>query len=309
MPSGRRTAHRPVGEGARGGGVAERDRTGQPNAEVLRELVAEQYGKLVGYARKRLRARGVPESLADAEDVVQEALRSVLARSEPLGNVRAYLYKVMDNEIKRAAHHHSTGRGYGSLDFDLRAEEEPVIDSVADDAEWRHVVGEALGALSLQQRRVMLLTQGMGMTQAEAARVLDTTPGTVATHAHRAFVALRVSLGALAVALVLWAGAAWLRGRPRDVLEGVPASWLDRVTEATGLSPLTLGFSALVSLVVVAGVVSYASARPGEEPRNWWQRWGLRLRSVVQQSFGRREYGFPSSADDEEAETSRLFRE
>ncbi|MGS2592021.1 hypothetical protein [Streptomyces hebeiensis] len=80
----------------------------------------------------------------------------------------------------------------------------------------------------------------MGMTQAEAARVLKTTPGTVATHAHRAFVALRVSLGALALVMALWAGARWLWVRPRDV-ERIPASWLDKTIEAMGLSPLVLG--------------------------------------------------------------------
>ncbi|WP_405749047.1 sigma-70 family RNA polymerase sigma factor [Streptomyces sp. NBC_00012] len=266
--------------------MAELERPGQPNAEALKELVVEQYGNLVGYARKRLRTRGVPDSSADAEDVVQECLRSVLVRTEPIENVRAYFYKAMDNEIKRAVHHHFTGRGYASLDVDLRAKDEPVIHPVAD-AERRHVVGEALGALSLQQRRVMLLTQGMGMTQAEAARVLDTAPGTVAAHAHRAFVALRVSLGALALVLALWAGTAWLRARPREVIS-VPASWLEKAMEATDLSPLALGLSALSFLVTAVGVGSYASARPGQLPRNRRQRLGLHLRSAVQRSFGRR---------------------
>lgn len=275
--------------------VAELERPGHPNAEALRELVAEQYGKLVGYARKRLRARGVPESSADAEDVVQESLRLVLARTEPIENVRAYFYKVMDNEIKHAARQHFTGRGYASLDLDLREEENAVVHPVAD-AELRHVVGEALSALPPQQRRVMLLTQGMGMTQAEAARVLKTSPGTVASHAHRAFVTLRVSLGALALALALWAGARWLRVQPRDVGRA-PTAWLEKAAEATGLSPLALGLSGLAFLVTAAGVASYASVQPGQEPRNWWQRWGLRLRSVMQRNFGQREYDYPIDPD------------
>ncbi|MGW5129464.1 RNA polymerase sigma factor [Streptomyces sp. NPDC004069] len=300
--------------------MAELERPRQPNAEALTELVADQYGKMVGYARKRLRTRGVPESSADPEDVVQESLRSVLARTEPLENVRAYFYKVMDNEIKRAARHHFTGRGYASLDVDLRVEEdEPVVDPVVD-AELRHVVGEALGALPLQQRRVVLLTQGMGMTQAEAARVLKTAPGTVAAHSHRALVALRVSLGALVLVLVLWVGAGWLRVRTREVMERVPASlasWLEKAMEATGLSPLGLGLSALAFLVGAVPLASYASARPGQEPRNWWQRWGLQLRSSMQRSFGRREYDFPGDRreydfpgdSDGDSEAPRLFRE
>ncbi|MEU5143718.1 sigma-70 family RNA polymerase sigma factor [Streptomyces sp. NPDC021139] len=304
--------------------MAELERPEQPNAEALRELVAEQYGKLVGYARKRLRGRGVPESSADAKDVVQESLISVLARTEPIENVRAYFYKVMDNEIKRAARHHFTGRRYASLDLDLREEEDgPVIHPVAD-AELRHVVGEALGALPPQQRRVMLLTQGMGMTQAEAARVLKTSSGTVATYSHRAFVTLRVSLGALALSLLLFVvTVVTTRGqRPREHEDGQEtnlASWLEKVTEATGLSPLALGLCGLALLVSAAGVASYASVRAGQEPRNWWQRWGIRLRRVMQQNFGRREYGYPSDRDQSSdhfagdymdgGEQPRLFRE
>jgi RNA polymerase sigma factor (sigma-70 family) len=220
----------------------------------------------------------------------------VLARTEPIENVRAYFYKVMDNEIKHAARQHFTGRGYASLDLDLREEENgPVVHPVAD-AELRHVVGEALGALPPQQRRVMLLTQGMGMTQAEAARVLKTSPGTVASHAHRAFVTLRVSLGALALALALWAGARWLRVQPRDVGRA-PTAWLEKAAEATGLSPLALGLSGLAFLVTAAGVASYASVQPGQEPRNWWQRWGLSLRNFMQRNFGQREYDYPIDPD------------
>lgn len=276
--------------------MAELESPDQPNAEALRKLVAEQYGKLVGYARKRLRARGVPESSADAEDVVQESLRSVLARTEPIENVRAYFYKVMDNEIRRAARHHFTGRGYASLDIDLREEEAGPAANPADDAELRHVVADALRSLPPQQRRVMLLTQEMGMTQAEAARVLKTSPGTVASHAHRAFIALRVSLGALALALALWIGTRWLRVRPRDVA-GLPAALLERASAATGLSPLVLVLSGLVCLVGAVGLASYFSVRPGQEPRNWWQRFGLQLRESMQRSFGQREYDFPIDPD------------
>ncbi|MBQ0967528.1 sigma-70 family RNA polymerase sigma factor [Streptomyces sp. RK23] len=304
--------------------MAELERPEQPNAEALRELVAEQYGKLVGYARKRLRGRGVPESSADAEDVVQESLRSVLAHTEPIENVRAYFYKVMDNEIKRAARHYFTGRRYASLDLDLREEEDGPVVHPAADAELRHVVGEVLGALPPQQRRVMLLTQGMGMTQAEAARVLKTSPGTVATYSHRAFVTLRVSLGALALSLLLWVVTVvttWGQ-RPQkheDGQENDPASWLEKVTEATGLSPLALGLSGLALLVSAAGLASYASVQAGQEPRNWWQRWGIRLRRVMQQSFGRREYDYSTDRDQSSnhfagdhmdgGEQPRLFRE
>ncbi|MFF2519429.1 RNA polymerase sigma factor [Streptomyces sp. NPDC058086] len=172
------------------------------HAEALGALVEERYGKLVRYAGSRLRDRGVPQSSADPQDVVQNALKSVLAIAEPIDNVRAYVYACMGNEIKRAAERHAKGMGYASLDADVRLENEPAVHSVAE-AELRHVIDEALSDLPLQQRRVMLLRE-LGMTQAEAAQVLGSAPGTVGVHAHRAIRALRVTLVGLGTALVAW---------------------------------------------------------------------------------------------------------
>ncbi|MFI1726398.1 sigma-70 family RNA polymerase sigma factor [Streptomyces sp. NPDC020489] len=151
-----------------------------------------------------MRTRDVPQSSADPEDVVQNALKSVLAVTDPIGNVRAYVYTCMGNEIKRAAGRQAEGRGYASLDADVRLENEPAAPP-GQDVELRHFIDEALADLPLQQRRAMLLTRELGMTQAEAAQVMGTRPATVGVHAHRAIRALRVALVGMGTALISWA--------------------------------------------------------------------------------------------------------
>ncbi|MEU5227334.1 sigma-70 family RNA polymerase sigma factor [Streptomyces toyocaensis] len=180
--------------------MADRDRPRSRHAEALAGLVEERYDRMVRYAAKRLRTRDVPQTSADPEDVVQNALKAVLAHDEPIGNVRAYLYTCMAREIDRAARNHYVGRGYESLDADVRLEDGPAVRPV-DEADLRHVIDEALAGLPLQQRRVMLLTRELGMTHMEAAQVLGSAPGTVGVHVHRAIRALRVTLVGLSTAL------------------------------------------------------------------------------------------------------------
>lgn len=245
-----------------GGGVADQERLRSRHAEALAELVAEQYGRMVGYAGKRLRTRGVPRSSADPEDIVQNALKSVLARTEPIDNVRAYIYKVMDNEINRAARHHCTGRGYAFLDVDLRLEEEPSVHPV-DEAELGHIVDEAVSALPPQQRKVMLLTQELGMTQAEAARVMGAAPGTVGVHAHRAVRALRVSLVGLGVALVAWAAGNLMFGA-RSI---IPAAGM-------GVQVGIAAAQVILSIGAATVLWAFATYTPGELWRGLQQRLG-----------------------------------
>ncbi|MFG3035133.1 sigma factor-like helix-turn-helix DNA-binding protein [Streptomyces sp. NPDC048253] len=80
--------------------------------------------------------------------------------------------------------------------MDVRLEDEPSVHPV-DEAELRHIVDEAVGALPPQQRKVILLTQELGMSQAEAARVMGAAPETGGVHAHRAVRARRCPRTAL----------------------------------------------------------------------------------------------------------------
>ncbi|MFI9152293.1 RNA polymerase sigma factor [Streptomyces sp. NPDC053367] len=178
--------------------------------EELGTLVAERYEQMVGYARKQLRGFGVPPWSADARDVVQNALAGVLACPEPVGRLRPYVFAAIRNEARHAARRCRTGQGYASLDADVRLETAAGTADPCATADLRLDLDAALTALPLQQRRAVLLTKGLGLTQAETATVLGTAPGTVATHTSRAVAALRLALGAVAVVLVVCA-AQWLR--------------------------------------------------------------------------------------------------
>lgn len=240
-------------------------------------LVEERYGKLVRRARSRLRTRGVPQSSADPEDVVQNVLKSVLAVTEPIVKMRAYVHTCMDNEIRRAAGHYAEGRGYASLDADVWPEDEPAVHPIAE-AELQHVVGEALSDLPLQQRRVMLLTRELGMTQAEAAEVLGSAPGTVGVHAHRATRALRITLVGLGTAFVAWT--TWLMTLGRR--EIIPAAGLQSPAGA-----VTLGLAGTVGvlLTVLVGLVMWATG----DIRPRWAEVLKVLRKAVEPTRGGRE--------------------
>jgi RNA polymerase sigma-70 factor (ECF subfamily) len=132
---------------------------------------------------------------------------------------------VIGNEVKYAARRYQTGRAYASRDADVELEfAEPAADPYAA-AELRAELAGALSALSQQQRRAVLLTKEMGLTQAETARAMRAAPGTVATHVSRALVALRVTLGVLVVAGIIFATVAMWGDLLRvDVLAG--GDWL-----------------------------------------------------------------------------------
>lgn len=191
-------------------GVAEQ-KEGEPgHAEALGALVVERYAQMVGYARKRLRLYGVPLSSAGPEDVVQNALMSVLAHTEPIGNLRPYVFTAIKNEVRRAALRYHGGQAYASLDADVRLETAGTVDPCGT-ADLRLEIKAALGSLPPKQRTSVWCNKVLGLTQAETAEAMGAAPGTVATHVSRAVVALRVTLGAvLAVVLSLFT-VAWVR--------------------------------------------------------------------------------------------------
>ncbi|MEU6593258.1 RNA polymerase sigma factor [Streptomyces sp. NPDC046881] len=246
-------------------------------AEAVAALAAEQYGQLVGYARKRLRAFDVPQAWVDADDVVQNALASVLARKKPVQKLRPYVFTVVKNEVWRAAQRYRTGQPYGSLDADVQLEAAGPADPIGA-ADRRLDLADTLDALPPQQRKAVLLNKALEFTQAETATIMNTAPGTVATHVSRGMVTLRVTLGALGLALVAW-GTAWWWGQSRDV---TPAAGFERVKDLN-VWRLALGFSVLVLPVTAVALAVYVSTRPDREPRTWWERLGVRLRKSVKQ--------------------------
>ncbi|GAA2615646.1 hypothetical protein GCM10010304_81230 [Streptomyces roseoviolaceus] len=215
-----------------GDGVDERKVQAATHAEAVSALFDERYEQMVGFARQGLRRHGIPPSVAEPEDVVQTAFALVLARTEPIEHLRAYVFSVIRNEVRHAARRYQAGQGCASRDADVELEAtEPAADPYAA-AELRAELAGALSALPQQQRKAVLLTKEMGLTQAETARAMGTAPGTVATHVSRALVALRVTLGVLAVVGIIFATVAWgdlLPVDPSAGLYGLPLTVTDVV--------------------------------------------------------------------------------
>lgn len=228
------------------------DLDGPQHGQALKELVEERYQLMVRFAARQLDTLGVPQSAADPQDLVQNALCSVLKRSEPIAFLRRYVYTCIRNEALRAAERHDTGRGYESLDADVRAEDEPAAPSFEESVAERLVIKKALARLPLQQRRAFFLIRELGMTQAQAAEVLRTATPTVGVHASRAIKSLRAVLVTLGTSLGVWV--AWVTGQlATDARQVSPGAG-----PQTDLVPYAVTGGLLVGLIAVAlGLLPY----------------------------------------------------
>ncbi|MEU0645998.1 RNA polymerase sigma factor [Streptomyces umbrinus] len=214
------------------------------HAEAVSALFAERGRQMVGYARKRLSAFGVPQGWADPEDVVQNALASVLRR-ERVEQLRPYVFRVIENEAWRAAQRYSVCRKDRSLDADVQLEAAGLVIDPYTAADRRLDLEDVLGALPPQQRRAVLFHNVLGLTQAETAQAMGVVPGTVATHVSRAHLTLRVTLGTLALVLAVFT-AAWLRTGTLPIDPAAGGDALERLR-----SSLAAAGGIVVALVLV----------------------------------------------------------
>ncbi|MFC4467753.1 RNA polymerase sigma factor [Streptomyces xiangluensis] len=189
--------------------------------ETLASLFKEWQGQMVGFARKRLDQAGLPLSVADPEDVVQEAFGAALENLAVIRTPRPYLYQVIRNEVRaqiraRAERHRlETARVADPTRFDMDENLEDVAQLVAN----RVAVLRYLQDLPEQQRKAVWLTKAVGNTQVEAAEVMGKSPNTVGVHAARAMAFLKSQLGSVVCALLGMFGTAGLadtlrRARP-----------------------------------------------------------------------------------------------
>ena len=133
-------------------------------------------------------ARRLTFDLASAEDLVQETM--LLAwhgfhNFQPGTNARAWLFRILFNVF------HGEGRK-------ARPDSLPSEESVRPMLQEAVEIAQALDALSLEQRTVMLLCAVEGFTCGEAAEILEVPIGTVMSRLSRARQELRKSLAPLA---------------------------------------------------------------------------------------------------------------
>ncbi len=134
---------------------------------------------------------------ADAEEIVQEAMLRVWVnapRWRPDAAFRTWLYRVTFNLCLNRRRQ----KVFASLDE--TSEPPDPSPSAADELERRETdgfVAKAIGALPDRQRAAIVLTYYEGLSNAEAASVLDTTISSIEALLVRAKRTLRAELGAI----------------------------------------------------------------------------------------------------------------
>jgi RNA polymerase sigma-70 factor (sigma-E family) len=133
-------------------------------------------------------AYGLTGDLGHAEDVAQAAFARAYAswgRVARTGDPDAYLRRIVVNENRRRFRKRRVAEDLpGTLP-------EQGIPDAADDFDERAALRAALGRLGPRQRAVVVLRFWMDMSEAETARALNCSVGTVKSQASRALAALR----------------------------------------------------------------------------------------------------------------------
>ena len=155
--------------------------------QVLADLYAAQYARLVGLARLLLDERGL------AEEVVQEAFARTYAAwprvrrtDDPLSYVRRAVVNLARGGLRR--------RGVARRTVLPRTEDAPSAEVGALLDERRREVAGAVRALPRRQRECVVLRYFLDCSTAETAEALGVSEGTVKQHLHRALAALAVTL-------------------------------------------------------------------------------------------------------------------
>jgi RNA polymerase sigma-70 factor (ECF subfamily) len=124
-------------------------------------------------------------SREDAEDLAQEAMVRVLERWERRHEIRSlhtYLYAVAFNLLRRRRRREALGAKLLGLRTRLLLETDP-HDETHDEI---HDLQQALAGLPTAERDALVLVEWLGLSSAEAAKVMRLTPSSVRGRLHRA---------------------------------------------------------------------------------------------------------------------------
>ncbi|MFE5618309.1 RNA polymerase sigma factor [Streptomyces sp. NPDC056524] len=184
----------------------------QPFDQRLIQVHQDKGKALLRLARRKLNAAGLPASRVDAEDILQEALLTVLghARDKQIDDLYPYLCAVVRNKVRDTCDK-ARRKPADPIDTADRTAEtyKPLhVSAVEEDIEGRLDLKKLLKDMSPQQRRLILLSKGIGYSHAEIATLTGLHKGTVATHISRATRYLATTLAFIAcLYFTLWTAA------------------------------------------------------------------------------------------------------
>jgi RNA polymerase sigma-70 factor (ECF subfamily) len=174
------------------------DRAVRGEAAAVSALLARIHPIVVRYCRARL--SGGHRSLSTADDVAQEVCMAVLAalpgyRREGRPFL-AFVYGIAGNKVVDA--HRAAGRSRTQPVAEVPdvIASGPGPEQVAVDAAVAVRMRELLSVLPTNQREILTMRVGAGMSAEETAEALGTTAGAVRVAQHRALAKLRQLLAA-----------------------------------------------------------------------------------------------------------------
>lgn len=148
------------------------------------------YPRLYRYIYQHMRHQATAEELA--AEVFARMLEQLAQGRGPQRHLRAWLYRVAHNlvvdESRRRVH-----RDHEALEEWMAIDGQDVEGEVHQAVAWQYARA-ALGALTSQQRAVIILKYLEGWSNREVARVLDTSVGAVKSLQHRGLAGMRRAL-------------------------------------------------------------------------------------------------------------------
>lgn len=157
---------------------------------------------LIGHARRRLKEAGIPASRVSAEDIVQDAIVITLVNDQRkhIDDLGAYAYKVVENLVRDEAKRRGVTDPFDSTEPGSANRKVLWVSQVEDDVPGRLDVENVLQKMSPQQRRLILLSKGIGYSHEELAQATGLHRGTIGQHITRATKALISGIAVVFVA-------------------------------------------------------------------------------------------------------------
>jgi RNA polymerase sigma-70 factor (ECF subfamily) len=163
---------------------------------ATQELLATVRAMVLPYCRARLARQH--RVIGSAEDVAQDiclAVLTALARYQVRGlSFRAFVYGIAAHKVTDAFRAGVRDRSEPMAEVDDAAADDDGPEQRVLQAEQSERLGRLLAVLSDRQREILVLRVGMGLSAAETAQVVGSTPGAVRVLQHRALTRLRVAL-------------------------------------------------------------------------------------------------------------------
>ena len=163
---------------------------------ATQELLATVRVMVLPYCRARLGCQ--QRVIGSSDDVAQDicvAVLTALARYQIRGlSFRAFVYGIAAHKVTDAFRAAGRDRSEPMTEVDVAAVDHEGPEQRVLQAEQSQRLGRLLAVLSDRQRETLVLRIALGLSAAETAQAVQSTPGAVRVLQHRALARLRVAL-------------------------------------------------------------------------------------------------------------------